>query len=89
VFFSFFTFSLYQVGKNGCVGGRKHNPEDSYQSREIVLFKDITVSRRHFEITQSPDPTGKSKNFFIRDLGSAGGTFLRIMFGSRKQLNPG
>mmetsp|Transcript_26977 Transcript_26977/g.29416 ORF Transcript_26977/g.29416 Transcript_26977/m.29416 type:complete len:526 (-) Transcript_26977:546-2123(-) len=79
----------FQVGKYGCVGGRKHNPEDAYNSREIVLFKDITVSRRHFEITQSPDPSGKSKNFYIRDLGSAGGTFIRIMFGTRKQLHPG
>lgn len=40
----------FQVGRNGCVGGRKHNPEDAYNSREIVLFKDITVSRRHFEV---------------------------------------
>lgn len=81
----------FQVNKFGCVGGRKHNPEDSANLREIVLFKDITVSRRHFEITQQPssDPTAKSKNFFIRDLGSAGGTFIRIRYGTRKQLHPG
>lgn len=93
----------FQVTKFGCVGGRKHNPEDSSNLREIVLFKDITVSRRHFEITQQPSPPTPSpstpsgvqqpqpgnKSFFLRDLGSAGGTFVRIKFGSRKQLHPG
>lgn len=79
----------FQVNRFGCVGGRRHNVEDSNNSREIILFKDITVSRRHFEITQSMDPNGRQMNFSIRDLGSAGGTFIRIMFGTRKELHPG
>lgn len=41
---------LLKVNRFGCVGGRKHNPEDSMNNRETVLFKDITVSRRHFEV---------------------------------------
>ncbi|RYG64203.1 FHA domain-containing protein, partial [archaeon] len=73
----------FQVNKLGCVGGRKHNPEDSANLREIVLFKDITVSRRHFEVTYDKN------SFFLRDLGSAGGTFLRIRYGAKKQLHPG
>ena len=40
----------FQVNRFGCIGGRKHNAEDNFQSKEIVLFKDITVSRRHFEV---------------------------------------
>ncbi len=40
----------FHVTRYGCVGGRKHNPEDSCNSKDIVLFKDITVSRRHFEV---------------------------------------
>lgn len=79
----------FQVNRCGCVGGRRHNVEDSNNSREIILFKDITVSRRHFEITQAMDQNVKQMNFFIRDLGSAGGTFIRIMFGTRKELHPG
>lgn len=79
------------------------------QNKELVLFKDITVSRRHFEViyytvqilqfigvmffvcfiqvTQSG--TKGDNRFFIRDLGSAGGTFIRIPHGKRKQLHPG
>jgi hypothetical protein len=40
-----------QVNRFGCIGGRKHNPEDNLNNKETVLFKDITVSRRHFEVT--------------------------------------
>eukprot|EP00598_Pedospumella_elongata_P016419 CAMPEP_0184989894 /NCGR_PEP_ID=MMETSP1098-20130426/30544_1 /TAXON_ID=89044 /ORGANISM="Spumella elongata, Strain CCAP 955/1" /LENGTH=574 /DNA_ID=CAMNT_0027514993 /DNA_START=129 /DNA_END=1853 /DNA_ORIENTATION=+ len=79
----------FQVNRFGCIGGRKHNPNDNMNNREPILFKDITVSRRHFEITNSVDiPTGGSV-FHIRDLGSAGGTFIRIPHGKRKQLHPG
>mmetsp|Transcript_80366 Transcript_80366/g.157687 ORF Transcript_80366/g.157687 Transcript_80366/m.157687 type:complete len:583 (+) Transcript_80366:91-1839(+) len=79
----------FQVNRFGCVGGRKHNPDDSLNNREAVLFKDITVSRRHFEITQQTDISTTESVFHIRDLGSAGGTFIRIPHTKRKQLHPG
>jgi pSer/pThr/pTyr-binding forkhead associated (FHA) protein len=79
----------FQVTKLGCVGGRKHNIEDSNNLRDIMLFKEITVSRRHFEITCNTDILHKQTQFYIRDLGSAGGTFIRIRHGTRKQLHPG
>lgn len=79
----------FEVTGNGCIGGRKHVIDEGTGLKEMVLFKDITVSRRHFEITQALDLTSKSKHFFIRDLGSAGGTFIRIMYGTKKQLHPG
>ena len=61
---------------------------DEKELRDVVLFKDITVSRKHFEILYLPDGNGQS-SFFVRDLGSAGGTFIRIPFGVKKQLHPG
>jgi pSer/pThr/pTyr-binding forkhead associated (FHA) protein len=87
----------FQVNYMGCVGGRRHQLEDNEagQSKEVVLFRDNTVSRRHFEITQMKElsPCGGAAatrtSYFIRDLGSAGGTFIRIPFGKRKQLHPG
>lgn len=39
------------------------------------------------QITQQQD--ANVKNYYIRDLGSAGGTFVRIAYGTRKQLHPG
>jgi pSer/pThr/pTyr-binding forkhead associated (FHA) protein len=80
----------FEVTSLGCVGGRKHHVEDGMNCKEIMLFRDITVSRRHFEITAMNDALNKGeKKFYIRDLGSAGGTFIRIMYGTRKQLHPG
>jgi len=35
-----------------------------------------------------PDASGKGESHFIRDLGSAGGTYIRILFGTRKELHP-
>jgi len=77
----------FQVYRNGCMGGRKVNPGEAL-TKDTIAFKDITVSRRHFEIYQSIDVNGLNTHF-IRDLGSAGGTFIRIAPGVRKQLNPG
>ena len=77
----------FQVYRNGCMGGRKVNPGEAL-TKDTIAFKDITVSRRHFEIYQSMDVNGLNTHF-IRDLGSAGGTFIRIAPGLRKQLNPG
>lgn len=53
--------------------------------KEFIVFKDTTVSRRHFEISYD---TGRSK-YTLRDLGSAGGSFVRIPFGVKKVLHPG
>jgi len=77
----------FQVSKSGCIGGRRQQLEDA-QSKDIIIFKDITVSRRHFEITHVMEGLGNDK-FCIRDLGSAGGTFIRLPFGTKKQLHPG
>lgn len=46
----FLLIFLNQVNRFGCIGGRKHNPNDNLNNREAILFKDITVSRRHFEV---------------------------------------
>lgn len=78
----------FQVYRNGCMGGRKVNPGEAL-TKDTIAFKDITVSRRHFEIYQSMDVVNGLNTHFIRDLGSAGGTFIRIAPGVRKQLNPG
>lgn len=59
----------FEVSANGCIGGRKYAVDDGPQPKEMILFKDITVSRKHFEITQAPDSNGKGKNYYIRDLG--------------------
>ena len=42
-----------QVSKSGCIGGRKQQQDDT-QSKDIIMFKDITVSRRHFEVIVKP-----------------------------------
>lgn len=107
----------FQVNHLGVIGGRKlYNSSNDSKSgindrlmRESILFRDITVSRRHFEIFKvdynnpnNPTPYSdgvalglgvdvepEDGSYCIRDLGSAGGTFMRIPFGTRKQLLPG
>ena len=72
----------FQVTSAGCLGGRKM-PENL--EKEFILFKDTTVSRRHFEISYDTN-----RNVYaLRDLGSAGGSFIRISHGVRKVLHPG
>jgi len=44
------------------------------------------VSRKHFEIGPVAGRAGK---YAIRDLGSAGGTFIRIAYGHKKRLHTG
>jgi len=73
---------IFQVSPVGCFGGRKL--QDLAPGRDLMLFRDTTVSRKHFEITATPD-----YQYFLRDLGSAGGTFIRIAVGERKLLHPG
>jgi len=73
---------VFQVSPVGCFGGRKL--QDVTPGRDLMLFRDTTVSRKHFEVTSSPNC-----QYFIRDLGSAGGTFIRIAAGGKKLLHPG
>lgn len=72
----------FQITPIGCVGGRKVvNPG----TREVVAFRDSTVSRKHFEVCCDL----VTKKYSLRDLGSAGGTFIRIPYNERRELHPG
>lgn len=73
----------FQVTPYGCMGGRK--VVEPPVGREVVAFRDSTVSRKHFEIMC--DAT--TKKYQIRDVGSAGGTFIRIPYGEKRELHPG
>lgn len=67
-------FHLKESIQEGCtetlLGGRRRPHEHTAQN--FVQFTDATVSRRHFEIRSH------NGGFQLRDLGSAGGTFVRI-----------
>ena len=67
-------FHLKESIQDGCtetlLGGRRRPHEHTAQN--FVQFTDATVSRRHFEIRSH------NGGFQLRDLGSAGGTFVRI-----------
>ena len=39
---------FHQVNPVGCIGGRKM--PDNLGSRDFIVFKDSTVSRKHFEV---------------------------------------
>jgi hypothetical protein len=73
---------LFYVSPAGCLGGRRM-PENPLDRRNFVLFKDSTISRQHFQIIHDKG------NFFLRDLASACGTFMRIFHGKKKELFPG
>mmetsp|Transcript_27222 Transcript_27222/g.35295 ORF Transcript_27222/g.35295 Transcript_27222/m.35295 type:complete len:490 (-) Transcript_27222:186-1655(-) len=75
----------FRVCQNGAVGGRKQPGISEMAQMDFIQFSDATVSRRHFEIFFDK----KARKFFIRDLGSAGGTFLRIPYGVPLVLQPG
>lgn len=75
----------FQVTPRGCIGGRRPaSSESTAASREYIIFKDVTVSRKHFEIFMA-----SPGQYSVRDLASAGGTFIRILFGHRKELHQG
>ena len=77
----------FQVNARGCVGGRRQqlqSDEKNQTSKDLVVFRDSTVSRQHFEINLVAPG-----QYSIRDIGSVGGTFIRIIFGQRKELLPG
>ena len=76
----------FQCGPRGIFGGRRPRGGEvaasvfssTSNSQETVLFRDANVSRAHFEIKLlTPGKYG------IRDLGSMGGTYVRIMFAPR------
>lgn len=82
----------FQVRSVGCIGGRGNlNELDGMAGKDIVKFSaDNAVSRRHFEISLQESNNTRTKSFYgIRDLGSIGGTFIRISYGERKELHPG
>jgi hypothetical protein len=80
----------FEVTSHGVVGGRRSNLDEGNPQRDVMLFRDIMVSRRHFEICQAPDAASLTGfSYFIRDLGSAGGTYIRITAGKRKKLHIG
>ena len=72
----------FQVNHRGCRGGRLSAGESGAGGKESVLFKDITVSRTHFEIRYDE----ARDKYQLKDLGSVGGTFTRLHFGSSKPL---
>jgi len=71
---------VFTVSSSGCIGGRKL-PEDLVQRRDFILFKEATISRSHFQISLD------NGAYCVRDLGSAGGCFIRIF--KQKELYPG
>lgn len=73
----------FQVTPLGCIGGRKVTTIGS--GKEPMLFHDHMISRKHFEVAY--DNVGH--HYTIRDLGSAGGTFIRVAYGKKKELITG
>ena len=47
-------YFLMQVTHLGCVGGRKTQHEETQHShqKDFMLFRDTTVSRKHFEVSR-------------------------------------
>jgi hypothetical protein len=44
--------SVRQVSLMGCIGGRKNQTDGAdANSQEMIIFRDSTVSRKHFEVT--------------------------------------
>eukprot|EP00605_Chrysophyceae_sp_TOSAG23-4_P001604 GSChrysophyteH1.ASY1.ANO1.1763.1 assembled CDS len=79
----------FQLTPRGCMGGRNnhgrhvinkegvatHAPPDSLIARDMVVFSMPDISRCHFEMGLLAPGT-----YGIRDLGSRGGTFLRVPY---------
>jgi pSer/pThr/pTyr-binding forkhead associated (FHA) protein len=70
------------VTRDGVTGGRRRQ---SMGTKESLVFTDSTVSRRHFEIGYIPEQS----LYYIQDLGSAGGTYIRLPFAMAKGLSDG
>jgi len=73
----------FRVFPHGVLGGRRTPTRQT--DRDHIAFGDATVSRRHFEIIQNE----ADFLFYIRDLGSAGGTFLRVQEKEKIPVFPG
>jgi pSer/pThr/pTyr-binding forkhead associated (FHA) protein len=76
----------FTVSSSGCLGGRKM-PDDALERRDFVLFRESTISRRHFQISLQNVNNSNGGDYSVRDLGSVGGCYLRIF--KRKELYPG
>lgn len=63
------------VTKEGILGGRRRILTGG---KDSMVFQDTTVSRRHFEAGWGPVDETSLPSFYIQDLGSAGGTYLRL-----------
>ncbi|GMH90904.1 hypothetical protein TL16_g11903 [Triparma laevis f. inornata] len=72
----------FRTTVTGCIGGRRR-PKEEKTGRDFIQFSDATVSRRHFEIKYS------DSKFYISDLGSAGGTFIRVVKESSVRVKRG
>ena len=74
------------VTKEGISGGRRRN---STGGRESMIFQDSTVSRRHFEAGWGAIDEEGNEGFYIQDLGSAGGTYIRLTHREAMTLRDG
>ena len=79
----------FQVTESeGCVGGRR-KPQDidaeKLKCMNYIHFTEVTISRKHFEIIYDND----RQEFCIRDLGSAGGTYVRMEPGKGLSIENG
>eukprot|EP00520_Triparma_pacifica_P012257 CAMPEP_0118640002 /NCGR_PEP_ID=MMETSP0785-20121206/4523_1 /TAXON_ID=91992 /ORGANISM="Bolidomonas pacifica, Strain CCMP 1866" /LENGTH=394 /DNA_ID=CAMNT_0006531365 /DNA_START=110 /DNA_END=1291 /DNA_ORIENTATION=+ len=63
----------FKVTEDGAQGGRRRPKEHTIA--DFIQFTDATVSRTHFSLTYNEE----SALFTLADLGSAGGTFVRIV----------
>lgn len=87
------SFRFAETASSPLSGGRRRPHDDPHDpsstsnsfasSSTFVQFSDATVSRRHFEIRF------RDGRFELRDLGSAGGTFVRIPPRKRIELREG
>uniref|UniRef100_A0A7S3NI99 RING-type E3 ubiquitin transferase n=1 Tax=Aureoumbra lagunensis TaxID=44058 RepID=A0A7S3NI99_9STRA len=79
----------FEVSTKGVVGGRlktlyRREIDDATTTAECIMpFSESTISRRHFEISFAQD------SFWLMDLDSASGTFLRLRPGAKAPLLPG
>lgn len=77
------------IQSNGCIGGRGQSmltAQEKAMNRDVVIFSDLEVSRRHFEIALMNET---QEMFGLRDVGSTGGCFIRLKFNETKELFPG
>ena len=72
--------SFHVTESEGCIGGRRRPQEidaEQHKNMNYIQFTEVTISRRHFKIMFD----SKSQYFCVQDLGSAGGTYIRMEAG--------